>query len=548
MKTVLIIRNKRLPMLDLLSMIIAVFLILPVLAIGLTALEDNRGLFSHLVATVLPGYVMNTLMLMTGVGVMALIFGIGTAWIISRYEFPLKRLLEWMLVMPAAVPAYLVAYTYTDFFEYAGPVQTMLRDAMGWQTSRDYWFPEIRSMGGAIVVMSSVLYPYIYITARTGFGLTSTRLFEAAIITGRQNLLSIALPLARPAIMAGLALVLMEVVSDFGTVEYFAVDTITLGIFNVWLGMNNMPLAAQLSLLSFSLIILLLWLERASQVHRRVQNASRGASGVPLHRVRGIGSVVLPLICLVPILLGFGIPSGVLLNFIIQDLGEAMPPGSIMAFQNTFNVALTASVIIMMVASFLGVMSAYRLKKQGKAMVALSAVGYAFPGTILAIGVLTVSGYGDAVLRWIVPDTSAIITGSMVMLLLGYVIRFQAVGYGTVRSGLKRLPPNLMSASLVMGHRFGKSIRKVILPLMKPSLLAGLLIAFVDIMKELPMTLLLRPFNFETLATVTYQFAKEEMLEAAALPATVIVIAGLVPVVIINRSLGQSNSATPRLR
>ena len=359
MKTVLIFRN--LPGLirgtapDILCLLLAVLLILPVLSIGLTALEDNRGLFGHLLTTVLPGYFVNTLMLMAGVGALVLLFGISTAWIVSRYDFPLRRLLEWMLVLPAAVPAYLVAYTYTDFLEYAGPVQTMLRDATGWRTARDYWFPEIRSIGGAMLVMAAVLYPYVYITARTGFRLTSTRLFEAAIITGRQNLLMIALPLARPGIMAGLALVLMEVVSDFGTVEYFAVDTITLGIFNVWLGMNNMPLAAQLAVLSFSLILLLLWFERSSQSHRRVQNAGRGTAGVPLKRAEGIWVVLLPLGCLFPILLGFGIPVGVLLGFVTKGVSGAMPAGSLAALGNTLIVALLASVAIMVVAGFMGV-------------------------------------------------------------------------------------------------------------------------------------------------------------------------------------------------
>ena len=547
MKTILIIKSLRYAP-EAICLALVGFLVLPVVAIGLTALEDNRGLFGHLLETVLPGYFLNTLGLMAGVAVLALLFGISTAWVVSRYDFPLRRVVEWMLVLPAAVPAYLVAYTYTDFLEYAGPVQTLLRETAGFRTARDYWFPEIRSMAGAVLVMASVLYPYIYITARTAFRLTSTRLFEAAIISGRHNLLLIALPLARPGIMAGLALVMMEVVSDFGTVEYFAVDTITLGIFNVWLGMNNMPLAAQLAVMAFSLVLLLLWLERSSQAHRRVQNAGRGVSGVPVCKVGGMMALLLMVICLVPVLLGFGIPVAVLGGFVLDGVSGAMPAGSLTALGNTLLAAFLASLAIIAVAGFLGVMAAYRVNRPVAVMITLSAMGYAFPGTILAIGVLTVSGYGDALMRLADPDGGVLVTGSMLMLLTGYVIRFQAVGFGTVQSGLKRLPPSLMAASLVMGHGFGKSVRRVILPLLRPSLLAGLLIAFVDIMKELPMTLLLRPFNFETLATVTYQFAKEEMLEAAALPALVIIIAGLVPVIIINRSLGQQNEALPRLR
>ena len=259
-------------------------------------------------------------------------------------------------------------------------------------------------------------------------------------------------------------------------------------------------------------------------------------------------ALLLMVICLVPVLLGFGIPVAVLGGFVLDGVSGAMPAGSLTALGNTLLAAFLASLAIVAVAGFLGVMAAYRVNRPVAVMITLSAMGYAFPGTILAIGVLTVSGYGDALMRLVDPDGEVLVTGSMLMLLTGYVIRFQAVGFGTVQSGLKRLPPSLMAASLVMGHGFGKSVRRVILPLLRPSLLAGLLIAFVDIMKELPMTLLLRPFNFETLATVTYQFAKEEMLEAAALPALVIIIAGLVPVIIINRSLGQQNEALPRLR
>lgn len=515
----------------------AIMLILPVLAIIHAATGESSALFGHLVETRLPDYIANTLMLMAGVGGLATLFGVSSAWIISRFEFPGRHWLEWMLVLPAAVPAYLVAYTYTDFLEYAGPVQSLLRDLTGWRSSRDYWFPEIRSLGGAIIVMAAVLYPYVYITARTAFRVTSTRLFEAAILAGHRRLLAVALPLARPGIMAGLALVLMETVSDFGTVEYFAVDTITLGIFNVWLGMNNMALAAQLALMACALVILLLLLENYGKASRKVENMGRGAAGVPLTKARGWQNILLPAICLLPVMLGFILPVWVLLGFVVAGLSSGFTEIVRSALGNTFMVALLSATIIMVIASYLGIMARYQSARPGQAVTALSATGYAFPGTILAIGVLTVSGYGDAVIRAMVAKPEFILTGSMATLILGYVIRFQAVGFGTIRSGLKRLPPNTVAASSVMGHRFSTSVIRIIMPLLRPSLLTGMLIVFVDIMKELPMSLLLRPFNFDTLATITYQFAKEEMLEEAAVPALIIVLAGLIPVIIINRSM-----------
>ena len=523
-------------MLKTLQWLLAGMLLLPMLAIVLTASVNTGALFMHLVSTRLADYFINTLMLMVGVGALSLVFGVGTAWITSRYEFAFRKQIEWMLVLPLAVPSYIVAYAYTDFLEYSGPLQTLLRDWFGWRTADDYYFPDIRSMGGAMVVMASVLYPYIYITVRTVFQITSTRLFEAAILAGHIRLKLVALPLARSGIIAGLALVLMEVVSDFGTVEYFALDTLTLGIFNVWLGMGNINLAAQLALAAVGLIVLLLWLEKKSQAGRRIENTSRVAVGVPIKKLRKGRNVILPLICLVPIFLGFIMPVAILLDFVFSGLSVGFTEKMQSALYNTLSVALSAAAIIMAVAVFMAIMATYRSARAGQLITTLAAMGYAFPGTILAIGVLAASGYGDGVLRSLVrPDF--IITGSLAMMIAGYVIRYQAIGYGTVQSGLKKLPTDLLGASEAMGHGFIKSVVRIILPLLRAPLLAGFLIAFVDIMKELPMSLLLRPFNFDTLATITYEYAKEELLEEAALPALIIVLAGLIPMIIINRSL-----------
>lgn len=520
------------------TVVLCCFLLGPVAALLEAAFGDSGGLWGHLVDTVLATYVTNTLLLMGGVGSVAIVFGVSSAWVISRYDFAGRDMLEWMLLLPAAIPAYIIAYCYTDFFEYAGPVQSALRAAFGWQSPRDYFFPEIRSVGGAVLVMASVLYPYIYMVTRIAFRLTPASLFEIALVHNKSQFWHVGLPLARPAIVAGLALVMMEVVSDFGTVEYFAVQTITLGIFNVWLGMNNLVAAAQISSVGFLFILGLLGLELYARSRQQYVSTSRAQNSLaPLPTSTG-GACVCWALCLIPLSFGFFIPLGVLLRFVLR--GDVM--ADFLAIQpvvvNTMLVAIAAAFFIMLIASVIVLTAAFRAGPKLRKLALMSSTGYAFPGTILAIGVLVYAGYIDHLLRlisggWI----SSFLIASMGLLMLAYLVRFQAVGYGAMLSGVRRLPENLMSASRVLGHGYGASLRQIILPLLKSSFLAGLMLVFVDIMKELPMTLLLRPFDFETLATHTYQFAKDEMLEQAALPALMIVVTGLVPVILMSAML-----------
>lgn len=520
------------------TVVLCCFLLGPVAALLLTAFGDSGGLWTHLVDTVLGTYVVNTLALMGGVGVVAVLFGVSAAWLISRYDFTGRNILEWMLLLPAAIPAYIIAYCYTDFFEYAGPLQTALRTAFGWQTPRDYYFPEIRSLGGAMLVMASVLYPYIYMVTRIAFRLTPASLFEIALVHNKSQFWHVGLPLARPAIVAGLALVMMEVVSDFGTVEYFAVPTITLGIFNVWLGMNNLVAAAQISSVGFLFILGLLGLELYARSRQQYVSTSRTQNSPGALPTTPVGTLVCWLVCLVPLLFGFFIPLGVLLRFVLRgDLAAdflAIQP----IVTNSVMVAIAAAIVIMLIASLIVLTAAFRAGPKLRKLALMSSTGYAFPGTILAIGVLIYAGYIDHGLRFLSGGMiSSFLIASMGLLLLAYVVRFQAVGYGAMLSGVRRLPKNLMSASRVLGHGYVASLRQVILPLLKSSFLAGLMLVFVDIMKELPMTLLLRPFDFETLATYTYQFAKDEMLEQAALPALMIVLTGLIPVILMSAML-----------
>ena len=517
------------------TLFLALVLIGPFVAILFTAAGDSGGLWPHLLTTVMPRYVANTLWLMLGVGVLSLIFGIVTAWILARFDFPGAKILEWALLLPATVPAYIIAYTYTDLLEYAGPVQGLLRDFFGWTSAREYWFPEIRSMGGAILVMASVLYPYIYLMARTAFRLTPVSYFEVARLNNRNPTFTVDLPLARPAIIAGLALVLMEVMSDFGTVEFFAVETLTLGIFNVWLGMNNLTAAAQIAGMAFIFILALVVIERSARRRQRFNDTSGRATTLAAIQVSGGKATLCFILCLLPIILGFIIPAAILLSFVVKGLAITNVDALLTATINSLVISLVAAISVIAIATVMILVTAYQKHPLLKVLTTVSALGYAFPGAILAIGVVSFAGGID----WFAAMlglSDGILIGGLGLLVLAYIMRFQAVGHGAILTGVNRLSPNIMSASFVLGRGFTSSMRLLAPPLLRKSMIAGGILVFVDVMKELPMTLLLRPFNYETLSTYVYQFAKDELLEESAFAALLIIIAGLGPVILINAS------------
>lgn len=520
-----------------LQTLLCLLLISPMMAILVVAFQPAPSLLGHLIETVLGRYLLNTLALMVGVGILAGFFGVSSAWVVSRYEFTGRRLFDWLLVLPAAIPAYIIAYAYTDFLEFAGPLQTALRSVLGVTSARDYWFFEIRSLGGAIVMMAAVLYPYVYIMSRTAFRQTSRTLFEAAMVSGRDLFYQVGLPLARPAIIAGLALVLMEVISDFGTVEYFAVDTLTLGIFNVWLGMNNMPAAAQLSLVALVMILGLLGTELYARSRRSFQNLSNTKRGVPRIALPKSKRVMAYAVCGLPVAIGFVIPVMILISFLTNGIGEDAASQFTTLLGNNLKVSAFAAFGILGAALIIGLLSHYRLGKGARILALIASTGYAFPGTILAIGVLGFMGGLNQVMSMI---GAPYLSGGLLALVIGYMVRFHAVGYGAVETGIGRVPKHLFEASNVLGKSFTQSLSRVVLPIISPSIMAGILLVFVDVMKELPMTLLLRPFNFETFATFTYQYAKDEMIEQAALPALMIVLTGLIPVILLNYSVNRS--------
>ena len=518
----------------LLQLALCSLLLAPPAMIILVALTPSEPLFFHLVETVLGRYVGNTLLLMMGTGLIALLFGVSSAWVVSRYRFPGRKVLSWLLVLPAAMPAYLIAYAYTDFLEYAGPIQTAIRSLFRFQSARDYWFFEVRSLPVASVLMAAVLYPYIYIMARTAFHNTSRALFEAAMVSGRHLFWHVGLPLARPAIIAGLSLVLMEVVSDFGTVDYFAIETLTLGIFNVWLGMNNMPAAAQLSLIALLVMMALLAAELFARSRRSFQNIGNTARGVPTLPIRGRHALGAIAVCVLPVMVGFVTPVLILLSYVMAGIGAEARNAFWSLWLNTIEVSVIAVCAIITMAAIIGLITTYKLGKPSRYISLAAACGYAVPGTILAIGVL---GFLGLLNKAMLAFGGPLLTGGLFGLIIAYMVRFYAVGFGAVETGIGRIAPQIFEASQTLGKSFSQSLQRIIIPLISSSVGAGALLVFVDIMKELPMTLLLRPFNFETFATFTYQYAKDEMIAEAALPALMIILAGLIPVILLNYSV-----------
>ncbi|MAC61203.1 MAG: ABC transporter permease [SAR116 cluster bacterium] len=478
---------------------------------------------------------------MIGVSAFVLILGVGSAWLVSRYEFNGRKLFDWLLMLPAACPAYLVAYAYTDFFEYAGPIQKLLRNIFGWHNAQEYWFPEIRSLGGAIFVMSFVLYPYVYVLARTSFLKSSISFYEVAKLYNKNTFIYVGLPLARPAIIAGLALVCMEVISDFGTVEFFTVETLTLGIFNVWLGMNNLVAASQIAIVAFIFVIALLFIEIKSRARRKFSDNSQRQINPDKIKLTKFKSLLSVLFCWVPIFFGFILPVLLLLLHSLKTSYHQNWTKLSKVVLDTLLIAGIGAISIIIISSLTAIIAFYKGKFFLNKITDIASTGYAFPGTMLAIGILVFVGFVDKFYalsgNFFGYQNSGFLSGTILILILAYVVRFQAVGYGSIRSGITQIPRNLSDASYVMGKPFNETIRKVILPLIKTSIIAGGLLAFVDIMKELPMTLLLRPFNFETLATYTYQFAHDELIEQASLPALLIIFAGLLPVIFMNKYL-----------
>ena len=533
--------------------LIAAIVLLPVLAVLWLAFFPEENIWPHLLSTVLPDYIVTTLGLMLGVGVLAAWLGVSTAWVTTMYEFPGRRIFEWALLLPFAVPAYVIAYVYTDMLEYSGWLQVGLRELFGWQTARDYWFPEIRSLGGAVAMLALVLYPYVFMMVRATFIEQSASLRDAARTLGcnrRQVFWRVSLPTARPALAVGLALVLMEALNDFGTVDYFAVRTLTAGIYDVWLNMGNIGGAAQIASVMMIFILVLIGLERYSR--RRQKQFSRGDRFKSFQRTRLTGRKAFAcwLICIVPLVFGFVVPVLSLARHAVVYFEVSWTPDFLQMSWNSFMLSAVAALATI----FLGLILAYgkRLVKAPSVQkaVRLSGLGYAMPGAVLAVGVIIpLAAFDNAVddlfESWFGISTGLLLSGTVFAVIFAYVVRFLAVSAGSIESSLDKVTPSMDMAARSLGYNTLQILWKVHVPMIKPGVLTAALVVFVDCMKELPATLVLRPFNFDTLATHVYQFASDELLEESALSALVIVLVGIIPVILLSRSIIASRNEKP---
>ena len=525
------------------AFVIAVMVLVPICAVVWFALTPTENIWPHLLRTTLPRYLSNTLVLMVSVGAMAAVVGTGAAWLVVMYRFPGRAVLQWALLMPLAVPAYVGAYALVDFLEYAGPVQTALRDAFGWQSPRDYWFPAIRTRPAAALVLSAALYPYVYLLARAAFREQSGAAFEVARALGAGpwgRFFRVGLPLARPAIAAAVAIVMMETVNDFGTVDYFAVQTLTTGIFSVWLQGGNLGGAAQLATTMLGVIVILVLAEKLSRRKIRVFGSARGTRPVAPEGLSGWKAWTASLLCVIPVLFGFVLPVTVILSHAF-DAGMWVAPGLRRAVMHTVTVGGIAAVLTVVGGVFM--VYGVRLSQRDlpRLLMPVTAIGYAAPGAVLGLGILVpLAAFDNRLADFIVSlgfsDPGLIFTGSAAALVLAYVVRFFAIAQGTADAALGRVPPSLPMAARSLGRSAGGTLRAVHLPLVRASMGSALLLVFVDIVKELPATLLLRPFNYETLATRVHAKASLENLSEAAPAALMITLVGLAAVALLART------------
>ncbi|SCA56145.1 Binding-protein-dependent transport system inner membrane protein [Candidatus Terasakiella magnetica] len=530
------------------TILIAVMAIAPICAVIFLSLTPSDDIWSHLVDTVLPDYISTTLLLMVSVAIGTLLIGVGSAWIVSMCRFPGKKIFEWALLLPMAMPAYVIAYVYTDILEYAGPVQGMLREIFGWETKREYWFPEIRSLGGAASMMTLVLYPYVYLLSRAAFLEQSVCVLEASRVLGRgpwRSFFSVALPLARPAIVIGLSLVMMETLNDFGTVDFFAVNTFTLGIYDVWLNMNNIAGAAQLSCMLLFFVMFLIAAERFGRRKQKFHHTTSKYKALPGYELPAKMAILATIGCALPIVLGFVLPAVVLFYYAIIHFDMAATQEVLGHAGNSALLSVVAAIFAIAIGTFMAYGVRLRKEKTLKFMVRFASLGYAVPGSVLAVGVLvTLGGLDNGIDGYMRENfgisTGLIFSGTIAAVTYGYLVRFLALSFGSVESSLGKVTPSMDGASRSLGHGAFATLRKIHIPIIRGSMLTAVMMVFVDCMKELPITVILRPFNFHTLATYVHQFASDEQLGEASLAALAIVGFGIFPVIILSIAINKS--------
>jgi iron(III) transport system permease protein len=538
----------RFNLLLLVSMTVAAFVGLPVASVLANLLSAGTGAtWSHLASTVLPEYIANTLWLCLGVGGGVVIVGVGTAWLTAMHDFPGRRFFEWALVLPLAVPAYVLAYVYTDFLQFVGPVQTWLREFFGWSKA-DYWFPDVRTLGGAVTMFVFVLYPYVYLLTRTAFIERASGMLEAARTLGQgpwRSFFSVSLPLARPAVAAGTALALMETLADYGTVSYFGVQTFTTGIYRAWFSLGDPIAAAQLAASLLGFVVVLLLLERGSRGRARFHNTTGRNRPLTGYCLRGWPAAAATLLCSLPLLLGFLLPASLLLHLALTDGDAQFGERFIGLVGNSFVLAGLTAFIAVGLALLLAYCARLSTGILARILNRLVSLGYAVPGSVIAVGVLIpvtrfdnwIAGQSEL---WFGHNPGLLLTGGIAALVYAYLVRFLAVALQSVGASLSKIRPTMDDAARSLGLSPIETLRRVHLPILRGSLLTAGLLVFVDVMKELPATLVMRPFNFDTLATQAYTLASDERLGEASTAALAIVAAGLLPLIALSRQIART--------
>lgn len=532
--------------LGLAALLIALLVIVPIATVAVN-LVHSTDLMAHLAATVLPGYVINTIWMMLGVPLATIIIGTGAAWLVTMCSFPGRRIFEWALILPLAAPAYVLAYTYTDFLQHSGPLQTALRDLTGWGP-RDYWFPNIRSLPGAISLFALTLYPYVYLLARAAFLEQSVCVLEASRTLGEKPwgaFTRVALPLARPAIATGAALALMETLADFGTVSYFGVQTFTTGIYRALYSFADRVAAAQLASGLLGFVILVLAVERYSRGRRRFNQTTGVYRPIRRFQLTGIKAACAWLFCALPLALGFIVPAILLIVMTIQDGHALFGARYVQLVWNSVSLATVTACIAVALAIVLAYANRHIRRPFMRGATRVAATGYAIPGSIIAVGILLPLAAFDNWLDGVMNaafglSTGLLLTGTGVALVYAYLVRFLAVSLQTAEASLAKITPSMDEAARTLGRGPWRTATEVHAPLMAGSLMTAGLIVFVDVMKELPATMILRPFNFDTLAVQAYNLAKDERLTQASTASLMIVAVGVIPLIFLSRRIARS--------
>lgn len=544
---------KSLPIIKLTILLSVFVLSIPIITIALYALQPNTEVWQHLVDTVLADYIVNSVLLSLGVAFLSGFLGVSTAWLTSYYQFPGHRLLPLLLTLPMAMPAYIIAFTYTGMLDSGGVVQFYLRAWTGLEYG-EYWFPEFRNIYGAILMLSLVLYPYVFLMARASFLTQSAHALQVAQTLGLsvwQRFYRVALPLSRPAIVAGMALVMMETLADYGTVQYFGVNTFTTGIFRTWYGLDDLAAAANLSAMLLFFVFLLLALERFSRRHIRYSNKSKAIthpSVVDKQRPKPHKQAMFMLWCFMPVLFAFVIPTIQLGIWAWANLDKVDKEFLILCW-NSFYLALITSVLAVTL-TFVFFSYNRHLKSNSIHFSFRSlGLGYAIPGIVVAIGVLIPAGQLDGFINRVTmllwqQEVGLVISGTLVILVFAYLVRFMAVALGSIESGFGKISPTIDDASRSLRANKRQLMLGVHAPLMFKVLLTAILIIFVDVLKELPTTLVLRPFNFNTLAVNAFELASDEFLDEAALPSIFIVLTGIIPVALLHYGIDKGTDKT----